>query len=115
MIALKHFSSVRPVLDAPHQPRFDRVLLHVIKLLVVIFVRTNAVMERSCLPTKFRHFQDSRDASLPNGYPGVEWQWPFSGFSKKVQVIGHDNVSRDDPVDMTAPSRLQSGVDLGIC
>ena len=115
MIAVKHFSSVGPVLHARRQPRFDRVFIHVIKLLVVILVRTNAVMERSRLPTKFRHFQDSCDASLPDGYPGVERQWLFSGFGKKVQVFGHDNVSSDDPVDMAAPSRLKSGVDLGIC
>ena len=55
------------------------------------------------------------DASLSNGYPGIERQWLFSGFGKKVWVIGHDNISSDDPVDVAAPGRLKSGVDLRIC
>jgi hypothetical protein len=71
-------------------------------------------MERSSLPTPFRPFQDTRYPTLPNRYPIIKSQWSFSGLGKKMQVIGHDNVSSNDPVDVAEPGRPKRGVDLTV-
>jgi hypothetical protein len=85
-----------------------------IPLLIVIFIRTDAVMKGSSLPTPFWLFQDPRHATLPNGYPIIKRQWLFSRLSKKMQVIGHDDVSSDKPVDVSEPGCLKGRVDLSI-
>jgi hypothetical protein len=72
-------------------------------------------MKRSRLPTKFRLFKDTRYAALPNRSPIIERQRLFSRLSKKMHVIGHYDVSSDDPVDMPDPSCLNSSLDLRMC